>query len=297
MQFIDSKEDIALLTDWMVLQDILMGDSKPWLFIDLEGQSLSRHGSISLLTVLVYGADCVHCVYIIGIHLLQSAAFQTKGLYGKSLKDILESPGYVKVFFDVGRDSDALFAHYGIELKGVRDLQLMESATRPTTEARRYLSSLSDCVESLIKDAEERNSWTRHKDEGERLWSPLKGGSYEAFNIRPLPDKLMAYCAGNVQQLPALYLRYRIPTIRWNTLIARQSQSRVSESQGVIHPHPGADMARSPWSNEQNQLLDSWEEVRRHDFRGIDEKLDRHDGDYLNDYDDWTRAPWKGPLP
>lgn len=45
-------------------------------------------------------------------------------------KDILENENIPKVFFDVRDDFDALFAHFGVALKVVEDIQLMESASR-----------------------------------------------------------------------------------------------------------------------------------------------------------------------
>jgi exonuclease 3'-5' domain-containing protein 1 len=44
-----------------------------------------------------------------------------------TFKEVLESPDTPKIFFDVRNDADALFAHFGIHLRGTLDLQLLEN--------------------------------------------------------------------------------------------------------------------------------------------------------------------------
>ncbi|KAK1958643.1 hypothetical protein LY78DRAFT_726387, partial [Colletotrichum sublineola] len=98
------------------------------LFLDLEGVSLSRHGSISLMTIFIPSKKHV---YLVDVHALQSSAFSTATDDGTTLKTILESPTITKVFFDVRNDSDALFHHFAVNLRGIEDVQLMENAVRP----------------------------------------------------------------------------------------------------------------------------------------------------------------------
>jgi exonuclease 3'-5' domain-containing protein 1 len=301
--FIDSLQGIKDLVDWVALQDTWMGDLQPPLYIDLEGDRLSRNGNLSLLTVLVYPGKGLERPHIIDTLTLGSAAFSTAGRRAKSLKDILESPQILKVFFDVRNDSDALYSHYGIKLRGVRDVQLMESATRPTTERRKFLSGLSKCIVDVLH-GRERNQWTICKEKGDNLWNPENGGSYSVFNARPLSNEIASYCVGDVQHLPALYQKYRCGTNRWTDLIAEESQKRVSASQESEYQPDGAGRALSPWSAEQNKMLDSWSEVpkprdyfsygRLGDFEEDTWESDRSFGDD-NDFEDWTRAPWQGP--
>lgn len=147
------------------------------MYIDVEGECLGRNGSVSLLTVLVYPAEGLERVHILDIHILGSAAFHAVGERGKILKNIFEEPEISKVFFDVRNDSDALFTHYGINLRGVWDLQLMDSAGRPTTQSRGLLSGLAKCMESVLLNEDQITEWNLCKDKGERLWNPDKGGS------------------------------------------------------------------------------------------------------------------------
>ncbi|KND87658.1 hypothetical protein TOPH_07699 [Tolypocladium ophioglossoides CBS 100239] len=258
--FVNTPEGVTDLVDWVLLQDTCIGDLQPPLYIDIEGERLSRDGTVSLLTVLVYPGHGLERVHILDIHALGSAAFYTVGRRGKSLKDILESPRILKVFFDVRNDSDALYAHYGVELRGIRDVQLMESARQPTTNSRRFVCGLSKCIEAVLT-GQERDRWKLCKDKGDRLWNPQKGGSYAVFTTRPLSDEIIAYCAGDVQCLPALYRKFRLGTVRWQNLIAEESQNRVSASQKAEYQPHGAGRTLSPWSLAQNRALDSWSEV------------------------------------
>lgn len=254
--------------------------------------------------MLVYPGKGLERPHVIDINTLGSAAFSIVGRLGKSLKDILESPHILKVFFDVRNDSDALYAHYGIELQGVRDVQLMENARRLTTDGRRFVHGLSKCIQETLNERE-KNPWKFCKEKGETLWDPQKGGSYSVFNIRPLSNEIISYCVGDVQHLPALYHKYRCDTVRWNTLIAEESQKRVIASQTAEYQPHGAGRALSPWSPDQNKMLDSWSPLNmQKDYFSYlsDDYLDcAGEGlwdDYGfedNDFDDWTRAPWQGP--
>ncbi|KAK4059749.1 hypothetical protein Trihar35433_10565 [Trichoderma harzianum] len=234
---------------------------EPLMFIDLEGERLGRNGSVSLMTVLVFPSESIDRLFVIDIYTLGSAAFDTVGEHGKSLRNILEAPEMSKVFFDVRRDSEALFAHYGVNLKGVRDLQLMDSAARPTTDQRRLLSGLAKCMQFVPLTNAQKNEWTLCKERGDRVWNPDKGGSYSAFNKRPLPAEILRYCAGDVAYLPAMYKKYASKSARWRSFVFRASQKRVTESQGERVQPEGKERALSPWTAEEHRMLDSWTEV------------------------------------
>ncbi|KAM0513337.1 hypothetical protein ACHAPE_007989 [Trichoderma viride] len=259
-RFIDTLEGVTHLVDWADRQKTWMGDLHPPLYIDLEGERLSRNGNISLLTVLCYSVEHLMQVDVIDIHTLGDAAFHTAGVRGKTLKNILESPEIRKVFFDVRNDSDALYAHYGIELRGVLDIQLMESANRQSAQSREFVCGLSKCIESILI-GRDRDHWKLCKETGDRLWNPDKGGSYSVFNARPLSNEVLAYCVGDVQYLPTLYNKYRIGTYQWGELIAEASQNRVSASQKAEYQPDGPHKVRSSWTLEQNKILDTYGEI------------------------------------
>ena len=151
--FVDTR---AALMD-MLSELNLSTTVPPHLFIDLQGNNLSRHGTISILTVL---DRSLAKVFLVDVHTLGAEAFRvavcaqyedddsmvqamlasgegenplaeiTPRLHLVSLKAVLESDFIPKVLFDARNDSDALFALYGVEMRGVQDLQVMELASK-----------------------------------------------------------------------------------------------------------------------------------------------------------------------
>ncbi|PKK51353.1 hypothetical protein CI102_3307 [Trichoderma harzianum] len=232
-EFVTTLAGVAQIVDFVDRQDTWKRVIEPPLYIDLEGEQLGRNGSVSLMTVLVYPGERLEHIFVIDIYTLGNTAFKVVGERGKSLKNILEAPEISKVFFDVRRDSEALFAHYGVNLRGVWDLQLMDSAARPRTEQRRLLSGLAKCMQFVPLTNAQKGEWTLCKERGDRVWNPDKGGSYSAFNKRPLPAEILRYCAGDVAYLPAMYKKYASKSTRWRNFVFEASQKRVVESQGT----------------------------------------------------------------
>ena len=116
--------------------------------IDLEGLNLCREGSVSIFTLLIDTGLPTQRVCLIDVHVLGTQAFNTTGVKEKTLKDVLQDEKIPKAFFDVRNDSDALFAHFGVQLHGgVEDVQLIESATRKTTQSRGLLSGRAKWLE------------------------------------------------------------------------------------------------------------------------------------------------------
>ena len=81
-----------------LVEEIVNRDKKPLIFVDLERVNLSRDGSIAIMQVLVPPNPTV---YLIDVHVLKGAAFETATADGHTWKAILESTSYAKVFFDV----------------------------------------------------------------------------------------------------------------------------------------------------------------------------------------------------
>ncbi|KAJ4246838.1 hypothetical protein NW762_013390 [Fusarium torreyae] len=192
--FVDTEEGVTDLVDWITAQHIYNEGYPPPLYIDVEGERLGRDGTVSLLTIFQYPTPRRECVYVIDVHTLGSQVFSTVGAFGKTLEEILESPAFLKIFFDDRNDSDALSSLYCIKLQGVRDVQLMESAQRQTMSSRKFLGSLAKCIDEKAYHSEEKERWRLRKEKGDKLWNPREGDSYRAFNARPLPKDLMAYC-------------------------------------------------------------------------------------------------------
>ncbi|KAK6596825.1 hypothetical protein H4I96_09477 [Botrytis cinerea] len=167
----------------------------------------------------------------------------------------------MRVFFDVRTDSDALYAHFGVALQGVEDVQLMESATRATTSSRKYLNGLAKCIEQSGLDSRDLTSWKLAKEKGERLFKVQFGGSYEVFEQRPIRNHIISYCVGDVQHLPKLRSRYYSRTSRWRDLVGRESKKRVEESQKPEYQPHGPERTLAPWSEDRNKSLNAWNYV------------------------------------
>ncbi|KAF4959955.1 hypothetical protein FSARC_10603 [Fusarium sarcochroum] len=235
-------DDTAALSKMVDTLDILPVD-KPLIFIDLEGVNLCRHGTISIMQIYDLVAKRT---YLVDVYTLGSKCFSTPGANGRTLKQILESASIPKVFFDVRNDSDALYGNYQIDLAGIHDLQLMELATR--SFSKRFITGLSKCIE---KDAplsyQERRTWMQTKEKGLHLFAPEKGGSYEVFNKRPLPEDIKSYCAQDVQILPRLWAHYNAKMgPRWREKVLAASKARVQLSQTASFNGKGRHMALAP---------------------------------------------------
>lgn len=180
------------------------------MYIDLEGVKLSREGTISILTLMIDIGITTRRVCLIDVHSLSAHAFSTAGVKQKTLKDTLEDEKIPKVFFDVRNDSDALFAQFGVALQGVEDVQVMESATGKTTASRRLLSGLSKRIETNMYSLFGNVSQESWKQTGKRraIVQSRKGGSYEVFNQRPIPQEIVSYCVGDVICLPELRKKF-----------------------------------------------------------------------------------------
>ncbi|KAF2093962.1 hypothetical protein NA57DRAFT_68961 [Rhizodiscina lignyota] len=206
----------------------------PSLYCDLEGVKLSRHGSISIFSLYVRPTQQA---YLIDVHTLGAKAFDTATADNVSLRTILESTTIPKVFFDIRNDSDALFAHYKISVAEVKDLQLMELATR--SFGKKFVAGLAKCIErdSSLSHAE-RTDWMQTKEDVTKLYAPESGGTYEVFNERPMRQVISQYCERDVALLPHLFDIYdaklRKPGMsHWPGKVQAATLDRIEESQSA----------------------------------------------------------------
>ncbi|KAK5102658.1 hypothetical protein LTS08_003458 [Lithohypha guttulata] len=197
------------------------------LYCDIEGQNLGRNGTLDLLQLYALSLEQA---FVFDVFALGEAVFLTT-MNSISLKSILESNVIIKVFFDVRNDSDALFKHFGIQLQGVVDLQLMEYY-QPGRYGT-YLLGLQACIErdcALPADAME--IWRSEKSAMHARFDETRGDAQSLFQKRPLPDELIKYSANDVMHLPALYRAYRVPLRHrlWQ-MVETQSRARIEDSQ------------------------------------------------------------------
>jgi exonuclease 3'-5' domain-containing protein 1 len=245
---VDSESTLATL----IKEIQSLPTDKPSLYIDLEGINLSRNGSISLIVIFVQPRDYV---YLVDVHALQSAAFTT-ATNDTTLKSILESPTITKVFFDLRNDSDALHHHFGVRLRGVEDIQLMENAARPARR-RRFVNGLERCID---RDApislDQKRDWKAAKEKGLKLFHPSKGGSYKVFNARPMDKDVERYCVNDVKFLPELRSLYlgRLNEA-WKKKVAEETEKRVRESQTAAYQPQSEDKVFGPWEKPPSMIL------------------------------------------
>lgn len=240
----------SVLTLIGVLQS-LPRDS-PCVYVDLEGVRLSRNGSISLMTLFVQSQNFV---YLIDVHKLQAAAFNTATADGTTLKSILESSEIIKVFFDLRNDSDALHHHFGVRLSGVEDIQLMENAAR-TALPRRYVNGLERCITNDAPiSVEEKQNWKAAKEKGLKLFEPNKGGSYDIFNERPINTDIEHYCVIDVQFLPLLRNLYwgRLNDT-WKIRVMNETKKRVLDSQSAAYQPHSEQKKFGPWDSRPTKF-------------------------------------------
>ncbi|KAK6436858.1 hypothetical protein LTR95_006951 [Oleoguttula sp. CCFEE 5521] len=156
--------------------------AEPSLYIDLEGNNLSRNGTLSLITILVEPRHIVRLVDVTG---LGKDAFEIAGSDKRTLRQILEAPEIVKVFFDIRNNSDAVFALFDVRAEGIEDVQLMELALR--SSPKRYMNSLAKCIQrDSTLSFTDKHEWKAGKERGERLFDPNLDGGYAVFDERPL---------------------------------------------------------------------------------------------------------------
>jgi hypothetical protein len=101
--------------------------------IDTEGVRLSRTGQLTLLQVATASQVFIFDILALGPGAFAAEPAAQAGAEGAaplSLRRILEDEAWLKLAWDVRRDSDALLHQCGVTLKGVLDVQLAAVALR-----------------------------------------------------------------------------------------------------------------------------------------------------------------------
>ncbi|KAF5655415.1 3' 5' exonuclease [Fusarium sp. NRRL 25303] len=267
---------ISLLTDLNDFIDSIPSDATPYL--DLEGKNLSRNGTITIITILVYPTKVMK---LIDVQTLGSAAFATASIHGKTLKTVLEDPLISKCLWDVCNDADALWAHYKVRLAVVTDIQLLENASRVGDKT--YVRGLDTCFEKdLSLGFMELHGWVRTK----RVVKTRM--TNDVFSRRPLDAETEKYCLNDVLHLPALQDTYtkRIDS-RWMKKAMDESARRVAEACYPEYEPQSENKKPRPWGSgyEITPLkIDEW--LGRYEEDGIDAMLKELLG--RDDCDNWS---------
>ena len=184
------------------------------LAVDCEGNSLSRDGALTIITVATEEK-----AYIFDVQKLGQATFSS------GLGEILEDESRKKLMFDCRQDSDALWHQFKVKLSGVLDLQLLEviyrrenpsASTTKTPQSssknkrggsRNRRSQRTDevekiygfgrCLELYLQD----ENLVKIKDKGRELLEE----DDELWTKRPLTDELIQYCVVDTMAMFRLY--------------------------------------------------------------------------------------------
>jgi exonuclease 3'-5' domain-containing protein 1 len=194
-----------------MLRDILSpARDDPRIIVDLEGNNLGAKGDISLLVVHV---EHFNKTYLVDMLTLGKSAFtffidhfrctgheDTHGVAETvSLKSVLESEEWPKLLWDCRTDSNALYFLYGVDLKGVEDVQLYENLQftyywDSCYPEKNYLLGLAKAIDRYAK--------TPQSVKADLVMLKTSfNGRYHLFGMRPLSDEAIKYATNDVQHL------------------------------------------------------------------------------------------------
>ena len=221
----ESDFDYKLVDSDTGLQDAIselrgkIAERSSLLAVDCEGNSLSRKGALTIITVATEEK-----VYIFDVLKLGQLIF-TSGL-----SEILEDKSRNKLMFDCRQDSDALWHQFQVKLSGVLDLQLLEviyrreSPTESTadtpqsstkakpgrkrgsrrsqrTDEVEKVHGFGRCLQLYLQD----EKLIKIKDKGKELLEE----NAEVWKNRPLTDELIQYCIVDTTAMFGLYKKLK----------------------------------------------------------------------------------------
>ncbi|KAI1770996.1 hypothetical protein F4818DRAFT_445646 [Hypoxylon cercidicola] len=237
----------------------------PSIFLDAER---FNDGKITFLHLFIPSKNTIYRVQIDGP---RSVDLSTKNSAGVSLTTILQSEPIPKVVFDVRGISKALFDQHNISLDGIRDLQLMELASRDFKQSKKYVAGFAKCVDTDIpKSNEVRKRWLESDNVDE---SPL-------FNILGhAPRSSMR----RVEVLPTLWSIYNarlhmpgkafwLAESRWEA----KSRIKASQKPGFNVSDKKNALGPEDWYVEElrEARIDDWNDELMMELRIGDLKLD-----------------------
>ena len=153
----------------------------PSLAVDCEGVNLSRDGTITIVSVATRNK-----VYLFDVQQLGAVVFDA------GLREILEDPNIFKLMFDCRKDSDALLHLFGVQMRGMLDLQLMVAMLFVKSNSRvvyfqKYAHVLKTYSEEFVAMKQEEGEVWKHSD------------------VRPLTQELIDYCIADTKPFFNIY--------------------------------------------------------------------------------------------
>ncbi|KAJ2922291.1 hypothetical protein H1R20_g14799, partial [Candolleomyces eurysporus] len=251
-----SAQPITRIADTLALVEDCVKDlisypaatSQPCIAVDLEGVDLCRHGRVCLVQMK---ANHSRIIWLLDITVLGRTAFDHPSSDGTTVRDILQSTSIKKILFDVRRDAEALYHIYDIDMHNVCDLQIVEIAARQSNRNRtQFVKGLARTITDYLSPGAE---WTLIKERGVALFSPREGGSFEAFERRPLDPAIVEYSAQDVALLASLEARmmsrfgsFTSSRYSWGHRIQVASEKRLTEAKSPIYDGEGRHRALAP---------------------------------------------------
>eukprot|EP00796_Vickermania_ingenoplastis_P013236 gene13236-9082_t len=176
----------------MLLYECNKVDSTTTIALDLEGRDLGRNGTLCIITLAT-----TDCIYLIDMVELGAAVLESPR---SLLRTVLESHKILKLMFDCRGDCEALYYPYHVRLANVCDLQVASCCA--LCSSARHLPSMKTVL-TRLKLLEE--SEKEIKERGRDYFNPAKGGSFDAWENRPLDPLLVQYCAVDVRHFFSAY--------------------------------------------------------------------------------------------
>lgn len=229
--------------------------STPLLFMDSEGVDLGRKGSLTIMQVYIPASNKV---YLIDVQTLGVQTFTTVGTTETTtFEDLLESRDLVKVWWDCHSDADALYAHYGVELAGVVDAQLIENATAKKARNEKSTQKFGIAVDrrtnfpydikSIIADVKSKGIQAMNNGLDSVLKLNMSNDEYLDHHMmqtsleqeqeslhpmaqRPLHPIIVEYCVQDVVVLLVLYeycLASDFWSPEWKVRVQKESNARL----------------------------------------------------------------------
>ncbi|CAM9201101.1 unnamed protein product, partial [Ectocarpus fasciculatus] len=168
---------------------------------DTEGKDLGRSGPLTIATFLpMEPATAAGAVaYVVDVQALGRDRVFTADSF--SLRNILEDPDIQKYTFDCRTDSDALYHQFGVYLRGVEDMQVLEQAIRIhrgfPPPRRTYTHRNGERIPYLSGMAKICAKYAGESPSGHLFTGPMRV-DHSVWHIRPLPSESISYAAKDV---------------------------------------------------------------------------------------------------
>lgn len=251
---------------------------------DCEGRNLSRTGDLTVACFLGIGERRFGPAYVVDVQRLGGETVFARRHGG--LLDLLEKPDTTKVTFDCRGDSDALFHQFGVTLRGVLDVQVLDQAVRirggerpPTRRGqwRPFVSGMARVSERYLS-ADER------KELGHHLAAPHKDDS-DIWVKRPLTEDAVRYAAADVFT-NALLLRAMRKTVGNDDRLMRRVRVHSERYAAFFRGR-----SRAPkWPDDKYFILEEHSIMKRWPWEHSDESDDAEDDGDSGDDDGPDRS-------